>query len=744
MTHRKNKHNKKRRDRTKREPINIGYLTIKEQTKIIEKILSDMALDLRENRIEEFERKKKELLENRDYYKVQLHKVLSNPGARSKGVSETKPETNEDYEKMIDKIKYYANNPKEYKARPLVRHDIPKPKGGTRPLSVPCYEDRLMQSSFTPFLNIGYEEIAEPSSFGFRPLRSPQMAGLVVAQTIIRRQGMGCPKYALCVDISKYFDSILMSFIMENICDLDINGTKISMIPKEIMEQWLTCGYVKVNDFNKVTPTGIGVPQGGIISPVIANLVLHGLDNIYKKAVEEYYNTLPPIPKPILKNASFDFYYKNEYVFTAGPKMKNPEILEIIKNHRFDMGFNKSYISRLKNEDKSFHGWTAKQRGGTDKDDYIRKCNIRKNESWVELNRFADDITVLCNSTKAIDIFIEVFEKFGKPRGISLNMDKTIVKTLPDETFDYLGFTFKTEIKKKRHYVYFYPPMSKEHNLYNRIDKILNKYKSPENCITKLNMLLRGWLYYYSYSNSKDIFIRIQHVLWRKMFYYFYRLCMKLPGMKTGRKASYKKRLAHYIRKTYTCEHKNHRYWFYIDKSMRKHPRFKNRRDLYLINPAVIEVKPVMITIYREESKKKKSTEEKKSLSAFHPKDSLTLRKTALDFKPGIYNSLLKKSNGRCSLCQKDLLELNTKFDIHHKTPSNIDPDKFFHKDNIIPLCIRCHRYVTDAVNSKNIKVINELIMNDILSFEGYGHLIDPNNPNLHETNPFLEQIGPD
>lgn len=205
---------------------------------------------------------------------VAVQIVVNNQGARSPGLSKQGFKTNDDYRSMIEQLEFITNYPEQYSSTPLDRIYIPKKDGSLRPLSIPSYTDRCLQALFKLALEPISEEFADLSSYGFRPIRSVSWA---VARTL---NGLANPlaKYGFVVevDIMGCFDNINHDFVSQI----------TPVVPKKILWEWLKCGYVERDD-ETVHETNVGVPQGGILSPLLTNITLDGLElHISRKILE--------------------------------------------------------------------------------------------------------------------------------------------------------------------------------------------------------------------------------------------------------------------------------------------------------------------------------------------------------------------------------------------------------------------------------------------------------------------------
>ncbi|MGK7899612.1 MAG: group II intron reverse transcriptase/maturase [Xenococcus sp. (in: cyanobacteria)] len=333
------------------------------------------------------------------------------------------------------------------KVAPTRRVWIHKPgKKEKRPLGIPTMKDRALQGLVKLVLEPEWEAKFESNSYGFRPGRSCHDAIGAIFNSIKHK-----PKYVFDADISQCFDCINQEKLLE----------KLNTYPtlRRQIRAWLKAGVL---DGRELKPTIQGTPQGGVISPLLANIALHGMENTIKELAETF-DIKSPGGHYLSKNSKREtvslIRYADDFVILHEDIDCIKRCIEVITQWLSDIGLElKPSKTRLTHTLRQYR----KEKPGFD----FLGFNVRQYKSG----------------------------KYTSAKGTCKQI---------------LGF--KTLIK---------PSKESQRKHYKKLAEVIDKHdgQSQISLITNLNSVIRGWCNYFSNVVSHKVFDRLDYILFWKLF----------------------------------------------------------------------------------------------------------------------------------------------------------------------------------------------------------------------------------
>jgi RNA-directed DNA polymerase len=268
-----------------------------------------------------------------------VKRVTENRGKRTPGVDGKTWSTPAAKSKGVDLLTHRG-----YRPQPLRRVYIPKSNGQKRPLGIPTMSDRAMQALWKLALEPVAETRADRNSYGFRPARSTADAIAHCFNVLAKRTSA---EWVLEGDIRGCFDNISHEWLLRNI-----------PMDKKILRRWLQAGYI---DEGTLFATEAGTPQGGIISPVLANMVLDGL-------TEAINSSVAPTARARRKCKVHVVRYADDFVVTGASQeilehQVRPAVVQFLAARGLELSAEKTRITHI-SEGFDFLGQNVRKYAG--------------------------------------------------------------------------------------------------------------------------------------------------------------------------------------------------------------------------------------------------------------------------------------------------------------------------------------------------------------------------------------------
>lgn len=398
------------------------------------------------------------IITSRENILLAYRNIKANRGSKTRGsdyrtILDVKAEESD---KVVELIR---NKLLDYKPKPVRRVNIPKPNGKLRPLGIPCIDDRIIQQAFLQVLEPICEAKFHNDSYGFRPNRSTHHAIAKCYNYV----NVAKQYYVVDMDIEGFFDNVDHGKLLKQLWTLGIRDKRVLSIISKMLK-------TPIEEKGRLSYPTKGTPQGGILSPLLANINLN----------------------------EFDWWISEQWLDFPATQRKSGK------------GFGNFSGKEYKNNSNKLNALRTHTK--------LKPCFIV---------RYADDFKIFTDSYQNAQKLMIATEKWLKERlKLNIGKDKSKIVNLKKEYSDFLGIKFRAKFKnengKTRYVINSCMQDKQKERIIREIDKKIREVADDEtpSSMYKLNSLIMGVHNYYGVAtNINGDFNDIEHKLYRKIKY---------------------------------------------------------------------------------------------------------------------------------------------------------------------------------------------------------------------------------